>query len=369
MAFTVVENVQETTQTSGTGTLTLLGAISGAFAFSDQLSNSDTTIYVISDGTDIEIGIGTFTGPDQLSRDTVRFSTNGGSKVNWASSGTRNVYCALDGTPLSTLLLPSATGMVAKTAAATFANRTITGDSTIDVTNGDGVSGNPTVGVANDAVNLAQMAGQTRGDLITYDASGDPTTLAVGAANRVLGTTNGTDLSFFQIVTGMIADLAVTTAKLAAAAVTNAKLANMNESTIKGVPAGTGSSAPSDLTAAQVLAILGYESTSSTGNAIPAAGSNFSFAHGLSAAPNELTTLLRCTIADSPFAVGDVVNISSHLSIDGTSEFGAMAMADATNVKVVRGANNLNIYNETDGNAFAINTSNWVIDVYARILP
>jgi len=44
--------------------------------------------------------------------------------------------------------------------------------------------------IADDAVTLAKMAGGTDGNLITYDASGDPAYVATGAATNVL-TSNG----------------------------------------------------------------------------------------------------------------------------------------------------------------------------------
>ena len=44
--------------------------------------------------------------------------------------------------------------------------------------------------VAADAITLAKMAGGTDGELITYDASGDPAAVAVGTATHVL-TSNG----------------------------------------------------------------------------------------------------------------------------------------------------------------------------------
>lgn len=53
----------------------------------------------------------------------------------------------LDST-LSSLATYNTNGMVAQTAADTFAGRTITGDSEIVVTDGDGVSGNPTLSIA-----------------------------------------------------------------------------------------------------------------------------------------------------------------------------------------------------------------------------
>ena len=60
-------------------------------------------------------------------------------------------------------------------------NANLTGDVTS--------SGNATT-IANNAVSLAKMAGGTDGELITYDASGDPATVAVGTATHVL-TSNG----------------------------------------------------------------------------------------------------------------------------------------------------------------------------------
>lgn len=64
--------VQETTATTGTGTITLAGAVSGFTTFTSQFSDGETVYYSIEDGTSREIGIGTFTSSGTtLSRDTV----------------------------------------------------------------------------------------------------------------------------------------------------------------------------------------------------------------------------------------------------------------------------------------------------------
>ena len=46
--------------------------------------------------------------------------------------------------------------------------------------------------VPDDSITLAKMAGGTNGNLITYDASGDPAYVATGDATQVL-TSNGVD--------------------------------------------------------------------------------------------------------------------------------------------------------------------------------
>ena len=93
MAFVVADRVQETTSTTGTGTVTLLGAVTGFQSFS-AIGNGNTTTYTIADqsGSNWEVGIGTYTSSGTtLSRDTVLSSSNSGSLVNFGA-GTKNVF-------------------------------------------------------------------------------------------------------------------------------------------------------------------------------------------------------------------------------------------------------------------------------------
>ena len=60
MALVLKDRVKETTSTSGTGTYTLAGAEAGFEAVS-SIGNTNTTYYCCTDGTDFEIGIGTYT--------------------------------------------------------------------------------------------------------------------------------------------------------------------------------------------------------------------------------------------------------------------------------------------------------------------
>ena len=63
-------------------------------------------------------------------------------------------------------------------------------------------TGLPTAGLGDDAVTLAKMAAGTAGNLITYDASGNPAAVATGTATHVL-TSNGAGLApTFQAAAG-----------------------------------------------------------------------------------------------------------------------------------------------------------------------
>ena len=93
MALVLKDRVQETTTTTGTGTLTLGGAVLGYQSF-NSIGNGNTTYYAIyATGTpDWEVGIGTYTASGTtLSRDTVLASSNSGSLVNF-SAGSKNVW-------------------------------------------------------------------------------------------------------------------------------------------------------------------------------------------------------------------------------------------------------------------------------------
>ena len=95
MALVISDRVKETTTTTGTGTYTLGGAVTGFETFTANLSNSDTTYYACTDNTDFEVGIGTFTASGTtLARTTILASSNSNNAVSW-SSGTRTIFCTL----------------------------------------------------------------------------------------------------------------------------------------------------------------------------------------------------------------------------------------------------------------------------------
>jgi len=89
MSLVLADRVRETTETTGTGTITLGGAVQGFQSFS-VIGNNNTTYYTINRNTEWEVGIGTYYG-GTLSRDTVYASSNGGAKVNF-SAGSKDVF-------------------------------------------------------------------------------------------------------------------------------------------------------------------------------------------------------------------------------------------------------------------------------------
>lgn len=90
MALVLKDRVREQSTTTGTGTLTLTGAVTGFQSFSSAIGNGNTTYYTISDNTNWESGIGTVSA-GALSRDTVLASSNSGSLVNFPA-GTKDVF-------------------------------------------------------------------------------------------------------------------------------------------------------------------------------------------------------------------------------------------------------------------------------------
>lgn len=91
MALVFKDRVQETTTTSGTGTVTLAGAVTNFQTFA-AIGDGNTTYYTITNGTNWEVGIGIYTASGTtLSRDTILESSNAGSAISL--SGTSNVFC------------------------------------------------------------------------------------------------------------------------------------------------------------------------------------------------------------------------------------------------------------------------------------
>lgn len=90
--MTLLNRARMTTATTGTGTVTLGSAVSGYATFAEAGAvNAATYDYTIVDGTDFEMGVGTYTSSGTtFSRDTVTISkisgTAGTSKIDLSGS-------------------------------------------------------------------------------------------------------------------------------------------------------------------------------------------------------------------------------------------------------------------------------------------
>ena len=95
MALLLKDRVKETTTTTGTGDITLAGAVEGFQSFSSALSDADTTYYAIShrDADEWEVGLGTYSS-GVLTRTTVLESSNSDTAVSFAA-GTKDIFITL----------------------------------------------------------------------------------------------------------------------------------------------------------------------------------------------------------------------------------------------------------------------------------
>ena len=110
MALVVNDRVKETSTTTGTGTFTLDGAVTGFETFSSAIGNTNTTYYAIVNtvNAEFEVGLGTV-GAGTLARTTIISSSNSDSAVDFAA-GTKNVFVTL---PASKSVVLDASGNIA----------------------------------------------------------------------------------------------------------------------------------------------------------------------------------------------------------------------------------------------------------------
>ena len=144
MPLVLKDRVKETTTTTGTGTITLAGAVSGYQSFS-VIGNANTTYYTIVDAATgaWEVGIGTYTSSGTtLSRDTVLESSNSGSFVNFGA-GTKDVFVTYPAeravvsgtTAYLSLPAPSTNGNVLTSNGTEWTSATPASTSTLTITN------------------------------------------------------------------------------------------------------------------------------------------------------------------------------------------------------------------------------------------
>ena len=102
MAFKLNDRVKESSSTTGTGTFTLGGAVTGFETFAAGIGGSNTTYYCIfENGTNnLEVGFGTLNaGATTLARTNVISSSNSDGLVNFA--GATEVFCTVPGAKIS----------------------------------------------------------------------------------------------------------------------------------------------------------------------------------------------------------------------------------------------------------------------------
>jgi hypothetical protein len=240
MALTISDRIKETSNTTGTGTYTLAGAVTGFETFTANLSNSDTTYYCCTDNTDFEVGLGTFTtSGTTLARTTILASSNSNNAVSW-TSGTRTLFCTL---PAAKTVFLDASGNTTIGGVVTIGSQLIMPDVTsakilvADGTSYQEVAVSGDVTIANTgAVTIGSGVVETSmiaADAITAGLIGDN---VINSEHYAAGSIDnehladdavGADeLAADAVVTASIVDGNVTTAKIAADAVTGAKIAD-----------------------------------------------------------------------------------------------------------------------------------------------
>jgi hypothetical protein len=240
MALTISDRIKETSNTTGTGTYTLAGAVTGFETFTANLSNSDTTYYCCTDNTDFEVGLGTFTtSGTTLARTTILASSNSNNAVSWGA-GTRTLFCTL---PAAKTVFLDASGNTTIGGVVTIGSQLIMPDVTsakilvADGTSYQEVAVSGDVTIANTgAVTIGSGVVETSmiaADAITAGLIGDN---VINSEHYAAGSIDnehladdavGADeLAADAVVTASIVDGNVTTAKIAADAITGAKIAD-----------------------------------------------------------------------------------------------------------------------------------------------
>jgi hypothetical protein len=139
MALIIKDRVKETTTTTGTGTVTLVGASTGFRSFAD-IGNANTTYYCISGGSQFEVGIGTYTASGTtLSRDTVLSNSLGTTALINFSAGTKDVF----------VTYPSDKAILGTTSAVAS-----TGTGSVVLSNAPSLTGEVTIGNATDTATI-----------------------------------------------------------------------------------------------------------------------------------------------------------------------------------------------------------------------
>jgi len=292
MALVVADRIKEITSTTGTGTYTLGGATTGFESFA-TIGNGNTTYYCCTDGTDFEVGIGTYTlSGTTLARTTILQSSNSDNAVNWGA-GNKDIFVTQ---PAEKAVYLDASGNIEA-----FNASNLTAINASNISSGtlsedrlpSGGAGAATYGSTSNGIKI---------DTITLDAKGRVTAVATGSVGDIQAVTAGTGLSGggtsgsvtlnldFSELTDMTADISGTTEFILQNGTTESRKAaseiklsafnndsgfTSNVGDITGVTAGTGLSGGGS-SGAVTLNVSGLTTAELAGASLQTSGESFS---------------------------------------------------------------------------------------------
>ena len=206
MALVLKDRVLESSTSSGTGSFTLSGAQTGYQSFS-VIGNGNTVYYTIqgkdSNGTltgEWEVGVGTWSTGNTLSRDTVLESSNSNNKVNFAI-GLKDVFCDL---PAEKAVYQNETGVVTVPVLSVTSTTSTTPKLTFNASNSGFTSG---ASIPNNYLqtiiqNSSGTAGASTNYVLSNDLGTDSTYYGEFGMNSSVYS-SGTPADFFSLNNGV----------------------------------------------------------------------------------------------------------------------------------------------------------------------
>jgi len=288
MSFVIADRVRETTTTTGTGTLSLDGAVAGFQAFT-AVGNNNTTYYTIQGTTEWEVGIGTYLS-NTLSRDTVLSSSNGGSKL-LLTAGTKDVFVTL---PAGKTVI----SVAGKVGEVTLSNTDISGLGTMSTQNANSVT--------------------ITGGTATLTSLSTPTVQATNSAGLSLKNASGTTQLSMGAGGGDNLTLNVSTNINGSNAQVDISPTGTGHVHMKPTGAGSVEIAPTNTGTLDNLVIGGITPKAITGTTITATSFSGS-GSGLTSIPNSALTNSSITINGVATSLGGSVSVGTVTSVGGTS--------------------------------------------------
>ena len=215
MAFITNDRVKETTATTGTGTVTLAGAVTHFESFNSGIGNGSVTYYcIVHEDTaydEWEVGVGTYTHSGTTLTRSAISSSNSDSEVSF-TAGTKSVFITM---PASKGVLKDNSGAFVTGDGSATGFMTDVVDDTSPTLGGDLDVGAYDITSASDAdidiipngtgdVNLGADTVQVG------DNDADATITTQGTGDLILNTNNGTNAGNITLLDGADANISIT---------------------------------------------------------------------------------------------------------------------------------------------------------------